>query len=145
MHFSEWSVLCSGETSAEGVSAYMLRARSWRVKVSAAFDLGGRGFRNDTVEIFVSEEASLVGELLEAVELEHESLVKRGVSRLVGIPEAFPLGVKLNLVAALGWQCPEKTVGVEVVVPILYVVGGIGWRERSVMSSCFFWEVHFSW
>ena len=125
---------------AKGVSTYMLRARSWRVKISAAFDLGGRGFRKDAVEIFVSEEASLVGELLEAVELEG----KRGISRLVGVPEAFPLGVKLNLVAALGWQCPEETVGVKVVVPVLHVVGGIGWREWSVVSSCFVWEVHFS-
>ena len=62
---------------AKGVSTYVLRARSWRVKISAAFDLGGRGFRKDAVEIFVSEEASLVGELLEAVDLEHESFVKR--------------------------------------------------------------------
>ena len=58
----------------------------------------------------------MVSELLEAVELEHESLVKRGVSRLVGVPEPFPFGVKLNLVAALGWQCPEETVGVKVVI-----------------------------
>ena len=116
---------------AKGVPTYVLRARSWRVKISAAFDLGGRGFRECTVEIFVSEEASLVGELLEAVEL-------------VGIPEAFPLGVKLNLVAALGWQCPEKTVGVEVVVPVLHVVGRVGWRERSIVGSCFLWEVHSS-
>ena len=86
----------------EGVSTYVLRARSWRVKISAAFDPWGRGFREDAVKIFVSEKASLVGELLEAVELEHESLVKRGVSRLVGVPEAFQLGVKLDLVAALG-------------------------------------------
>ena len=86
----------------------------------------------------------MVGELLKAVELEHESLVKRGVSRLVGVPEAFPLGVKLDLVAALGWECPEKTVWVKVVVPFLHVVGGIGWREWSVVSSCFFWEVHSS-
>ena len=120
----------------------MLRARSWRVKISAAFDSGGRGFREDTVEVFVSEEASLVGELLETVELEHKSLVKRGVSRLVGVPEAFPLGVEVYLVAAMGWQCPEKTVGVEMVVPVLHVVGRIGWRERSVVSSCFLWEVH---
>ena len=56
---------------AKGVATYVLRARSWRVKISAAFDPGGRGFREDAVEIFVSEEASLVGELLEAVELEH--------------------------------------------------------------------------
>ena len=129
---------------AKGVSTYVLRARSWRVKIVAALDLGGRGFRKDAVEIFVSEEASLVGELLEAVELEHESLVKRGISRLVGVPEAFPLGVKLNLVAAMGWQCPEKTVRVKVVVPVLHVVGRIGWRERSVVSSCFLWEVHSS-
>ena len=40
---------------AKGVSTYVIRARSWRVKVSAAFDRGGRGFRKDTVEIFVSE------------------------------------------------------------------------------------------
>ena len=71
MRFSEWFVLCSGETLAKGVSTYVLRARSWQVKISAAFDIGGRGFRQDAVEIFVSEEASLVGELLEAVELEH--------------------------------------------------------------------------
>ena len=62
---------------AKGVSTYVLRARFWRVKISAAFDSGSRGFRKDAVEIFVSEEASLVGELLEAVELEHEPLVKR--------------------------------------------------------------------
>ena len=129
---------------AKGVSTYMLRARSWRVEVSAAFDFGGRGFREDAVEIFVSEEASLVGELLEAIEFEHESLVKRGVSRLVGIPEAFPLGVEVNLIAALWWQCPEKAVRIKVVVPVLHVVGRIGWRERSVVSSCLFWEVHSS-
>ena len=82
--------------------------------------------------------------MLEAVELEHEPLVQRGVSRLVGIPEAFPLGVEVYLVAALGWQCPEKTVGVEVVVPVLHVVGRVGWRERSVVSSCFLGEVHSS-
>ena len=96
------------------------------------------------VEIFVAEKTSLVGELLESVELEHQPLVKRSVSRLVGIPEAFPLGVEVYLVAALGWQCPEKTVGIKVVVPVLHVVGGIGWREWSVVSSCFFWEVHSS-
>ena len=56
---------------AKGVATYVLRARSWRVKISAAFDPGGWGFREDAIEIFVSEEASLVGELLEAVELEH--------------------------------------------------------------------------
>ena len=84
----------------------------------------------------------MIGELLEAVELEHEPLVKRGVSRLVGIPEAVPLGVEVNLVAALGWQCPEKTVRIEMVVPVLHVVGGVSWRERSVVSSCFLWEVH---
>ena len=56
---------------AKGVSTYVLRARSWRVKISAAFDPGGRGFREDAVEIFVSEKTSLVGELLEAVELKH--------------------------------------------------------------------------
>ena len=130
---------------AKGVSTYVLRARSWRVKISAAFESGGRGFRKCSVEVLVSEEASLVGELLEAVELEHESLVKRGVSRLVGVPEAFPFGVKLDLVAALGWQCSEETVGVEVVVPVLYVVGGIGWRKGSVVSSCFLRKVHSSW
>ena len=73
------------------------------MKIPAAFKSGGRRFRKCSVEVLVSEEAPLVGELLEAVELEHESLVKRGISRLVGIPEAFPLGVKLDLVAALGW------------------------------------------
>ena len=83
--------------------------------------------------------------MLEAVELEHEPLVKRGVSRLVGIPEAFPLGVEVYLVAALGWQCPEKTVRVKVVVPVLHVVGRVGWRERSVVSSCLFGEMHSSW
>ena len=41
-----------------------------------------------------------------------------------------------------GWQCPEKTVGIEMVVPVLHVVGRVGWRERSVVSSCFLWEVH---
>ena len=45
-------------------------------EVLASQDLGclrpwGSGFREDAVEIFVSEETSLVGELLEAVELEH--------------------------------------------------------------------------
>ena len=128
----------------KGISTYVFRARSWKVKISTAFDSGSRRFRKCLVEVLVSEEASLVGELLEAVELEHESLVKRGVSRLVGIPEAFPLGVKLDLVAALGWQCSEQTVGVEVVVPVLYVVGGVGWRKGSVVSSCFLWEVHSS-
>ena len=62
---------------AKGISTYVLRARSWRVKIAAALDLGGRGFRKAAVEIFVLEEASLVGELLEVVELEHKSLVKR--------------------------------------------------------------------
>ena len=114
------------------------------MKISAAFKSGGRRFRKCSVEVLVSKEASLVGELLEAVELEHKSLVKRGVSRLVGVPEAFPLGVKLNLVAAMGWQCSEETVGVEVVVPVLYIVGGVGWREGSVLSSCFLGEVHSS-
>ena len=125
-------------------STYVLRARSWRVKISAAFDPGGRGFRKDTVDVFVSEKTSLVGELLEAIELEHEPLVKRGVSGLVGIPEAFPLGVEVYLVAALGWQGPEKTVGVEVVVPVLHVVGRVGWRERPIVSFCVFREVHSS-
>ena len=119
-------------------------------EVLASQDLGclrpwGSGVPVGTVEIFVSEKASLVGELLETVELEHQSLVKRGVSRLVGIPEAFQLGVEVYLVAALGWQCPEKTVRIEMVVPVLHVVGRVGWRERSVVSSCFLGEVHSSW
>ena len=94
--------------------------------------------------MFVPEKASLVGELLEAVELEHEPLVKRGVSRLVGIPEAFPLGVEVYLVASLGWQCPEKTVRVEMVVPVLHVVGRVSWRERSIVGFCVLREMHLS-
>ena len=62
-----------------------------------------------------------------------------GVSRLVRVPEACPLGVEVNLVAALWWQCPEKAVVVEMVVPVLHVVGSVGWRERSIVSSCFLW------
>ena len=67
------------------------------------------------------------------------------VSRYVGVPEACPLGVEVYLISALGWQRPEKAVGVEVVVPVLHVIGGVGWREWSVVSSRVLREVHFSW
>ena len=63
-------------------------------------------------------------------------MVERGVSRLVRVTEACTLGVEVYLVAALRWQCPEKMVGVEVVVPVLHVVGRVGWRERSIVSFC---------
>ena len=63
-----------------------------------------------------------MGELLEAVELEHQPLMKRLVPLVVRVP----LGVKDDLVTSLGWQDLEKAIGVEVVVPILHIVRGVG-------------------
>ena len=71
-------------------------------------------------------ESFLVGELLEAVELEHQPLMKRLVPLVVRVPKACPLGVKDDLVTLLGWQGLEKAIGVEVVVPILHIVRGVG-------------------
>ena len=67
-----------------------------------------------------------MGELLETVELKHQSLVEGLVSWFVGVPEACPLGVKMYFVPAMGWQCLEEAVRVEVVVPILHVVRRFG-------------------
>ena len=64
----------------------------------------------------------MVGELLEAVELEHQPLVKRLESWVIRVPKLRPFGVKVYVVPPLGWQCSEKAVRVEVVVPILHVV-----------------------
>ena len=70
----------------------------------------------------VPEHSFLVGELLETVELEHQSLMEWFVSWVVGVPEPCPIGVEVYFIPALGWQCPEEAVRVEVVVPILHVV-----------------------
>ena len=85
-----------------------------------------------------------MGELLETVELEHQLLMEWFVSWFVVVHKACPLGVEVYFGPALGWQCPEKAVRVEVVVPILHVVGRMGWREWSVVGSRFFLEVHLS-
>ena len=68
-----------------------------------------------------------MGELLETVELEHQSLMEGYVSLFVVVPEACPFGVEVYLIPALGWQCPEEAVRVEVVVPTLHVVRRVGW------------------
>ena len=72
--------------------------------------------------IFVPEQSFLVGELLETVELEHQPLMDGFLFWFVWVPKACPLGVEMNFVPALGWQCPEEAVRVKVVVPILHVV-----------------------
>ena len=85
-----------------------------------------------------------MGELLEAVELEHQPLMKRLVPWIVRVPKACQLGVKDDLVTYLGWQGLEKAIRVEVVVPVLHIVRGVGGREGSIVGYCFFWEVHLS-
>ena len=54
------------------------------------------------VEVFVAEQSFLVGELLAAVELEHQSLVKRLESWVIRVPKLRPLGVKVYVVPPLG-------------------------------------------
>ena len=63
-------------------------------------------------------------ELLEAVELEHQPLMKLHVSWVVQVPKACPLGVKDDLVTSLWWQGLEKAIRVEVVVSVLYIFRG---------------------
>ena len=84
-----------------------------------------------------------MGELLETLELEHQPLMKRLVPWVIWVPKACPLGVNIYNVSSCWWQCSEEAVMVEVVVPILHVVRGIGWREGSVKSYRVFREVHF--
>ena len=83
-----------------------------------------------------------MGELLDTVELEHQSLVEGFVSWVVGVPEPCPLGVEVYFIHALGRQCPEEAIRVEVVVPILHMVRRVGWREGFVVSYRVFWKVH---
>ena len=85
-----------------------------------------------------------MGELLETVELEHQPLMKRLVSWVIGVPKLRPLGVKVYVVSPLGWQCSENAEGVEVIVPVLHVIRGICRREGSVEGCHFFREVHFA-
>ena len=85
-----------------------------------------------------------MGQLLEAVELEHQPLVKRLVSWVSRVPKLRPLGVKVYVVPPLGWQCSEKAVRVEVIVPVLHVILGVCRREGSVESCHFFRKVHFA-
>ena len=63
-------------------------------------------------------------ELLEAVQLEHQPLMKRLVPWVVRVPKACPLGVNDDLVTSLGWQGLEKAIRVEVVVSVLHIVSG---------------------
>ena len=63
-----------------------------------------------------------MGELLKTVELEHQRLIPW----VVGIPETCPIGVEDYLVTSLVLQGLEMTVRVEMVVPILHVVRGVG-------------------
>ena len=86
-----------------------------------------------------------MGELLEAVDLEHQPLVKRLISWVIRVPKLRPLGVKVYVVPPLGWQCSEKAVGVEVIVPVLHVILGVCRREGSVEGWHFFREVHLAW
>ena len=72
--------------------------------------------------VLVAEQSFLVGELLETVELEHQSLMEWFVSWFVGVPEACQFGIEVYFITAMGWKCPEEAVRVEVVVPILHVV-----------------------
>ena len=65
-----------------------------------------------------------MGELLEAVELEHQPLMKRLVPWIFRVPKVCPLGVKDDLVTSLWWQGLEKAIRVEVVVSVLYIVRG---------------------
>ena len=76
--------------------------------------------------MFIPEEYLLVGELLEAVELEHQPLMKRLVPWVIRVPKACPLGVKDDLVTFLVWQGLEKAIVVKVVVPVLHIVCGVG-------------------
>ena len=78
-----------------------------------------------------------------ADELEHQSFVQRLVPCVVGVPETCPLGVEDDLVTPLGGPGLEKSVWVDVVVPVLPVIPGIRWRERPVLGHCFFREGHF--
>ena len=83
-------------------------------------------------------------ELLETVELEHQSLVKRLESWVVRVPKPRPFWVEVDVVPPLGWQCAEKAVGVEVIIPVLHVIRGVCRREGSVEGCHFFREVHFA-
>ena len=83
-----------------------------------------------------------MGELLKAIELEHQSLVQWLVSRIFGIREPCPLCVEDDRVTSLGWQGLEKAIVVEMVVPVLHIVRGFGRWKWSVPGYCFFWEVH---
>ena len=80
--------------------------------------------------------------LLKAIELEHQSLVQWLVPRVFGIPEPYPFCVEDDLVTSLGWQGLEKAVGVEVVVPVLHIVRGVGRGKWSVPGYCFFRKMH---
>ena len=69
-----------------------------------------------------------MGELLETVELDHQPLVKRLVPWVILVPKLRPLVVKVYLVSSCGGQRSEEAVKVKVVIPILHVVRGVGWR-----------------
>ena len=85
-----------------------------------------------------------MSELFETVELEHQPLVKRLVSWVTRVPKLRPLGVKVYVVPSLGWQCSERAVRVEVVVPVLHVILWICRREWLVEGCHLFREVHFA-
>ena len=51
-----------------------------------------------------------MGELLEAVEFEHQPLVDGFVSWFIWIPKACPLGVEVYLLPSMEWQCQEEAV-----------------------------------
>ena len=68
----------------------------------------------------------LVGELLKAIELKHQSLVQWLVPWIFVVPEPCILCVEDDIVTSLEWQGLEKALWVEVVVPVLHIVRGVG-------------------
>ena len=82
--------------------------------------------------------------MLEAVELEHQPLVKRFVLWVIRVPKLRPLGVKVYVVPPVGWQWSEKAVRVKVIVPVVPVIRGICRREVSVEGCHLFRKVHFA-
>ena len=84
-----------------------------------------------------------MGKLLKTVELEHQHFVQRLTAWAAGVPDTCSLGVEDYLVTSLWWQALEKTVSVEMVVSILYVVRWVGWRERYVSGYHLLREMHF--
>ena len=67
-----------------------------------------------------------MGKLLKTVELEHQHFVQRLTAWAAGVPDTCSLGVEDYIVTSMVLQGLEMTVRVEMVVPILHVVRGVG-------------------